>query len=111
MVTLALKKEVKFCTIEIRLQDALTAFRALLPSAKYLAEWSGRVWEADAENNGGFAGFFLIWSAPYSNYSLQLAAGPIKLKFKKSAPNDHFNPTGWAAMRSENTYGILLKGR
>ncbi len=44
--------------LEIRPQGALTAFKALLPCAKYFAEWFKRVWQPDADNNGGFAGFF-----------------------------------------------------
>ncbi len=38
--------------LEIRHQSAFSAFRALLPSANYSAEWSGRVWQPSADSNG-----------------------------------------------------------
>ncbi len=44
--------------LEIRLRSAFTAFRALLPSANYSAEWSGRVWQPFAYSIGSFGPLF-----------------------------------------------------
>jgi hypothetical protein len=52
---LALKNPRSSSGLEIRPQSAFTAFRALLPSANYSAEWSGRVWQPSADSNGHLA--------------------------------------------------------
>ncbi len=54
MVTLAfVKKHRSSIGLEIRPQSVFTAFRALLPSANYSAEVSGRVWRQPAANTNG----------------------------------------------------------
>ncbi len=45
--------------LEIRPKSAFTAFRALLPSANYSAEWSGPVWQPTADIKGHLAHFSL----------------------------------------------------
>ncbi len=54
--------------LEIRPLSAFSAFRALLPSANYSAEWSGRVWQPSADSNGLFAHHYCQQRAvtPYS---------------------------------------------
>jgi hypothetical protein len=56
VVTLALKKNPSYSIgLEIRPQSAFTAFRVLLPSANYGAEWSVGVWQPSADSNGHLA--------------------------------------------------------
>ncbi len=73
MGTLAFKKAYASIGLEIRPQSAFTAFRALLPSADYSAEWSSQVWQPAADNTviAVMRAFFNIWSVPNSQYSYQ----------------------------------------
>ncbi len=49
--------------VEIRPQSAFIAFRVLLPSANNSADWSGRVWQPSADNNGHLTLFFSNFEA------------------------------------------------
>jgi hypothetical protein len=49
--------------VEIRPQSAFLAFRVLLPSANNSADWSGRVWQPSADNNGHLTIFFSNFEA------------------------------------------------
>jgi hypothetical protein len=72
VVTFAfLKKTVSNFSLEIRPQSD-TAFRALLPSAKYPAEWSGGVWQPAADSNGRLARF--LKNLARSHYCQEQAA-------------------------------------
>ncbi len=73
---------------EIRPQSAFSAFRPLLPSANYSAEWSGRV----------------VWSHPTEKVWIQT----------KRALNCNYyllrlsQPTGWATLPSDNISGSFF---
>jgi len=85
--------------LEIRPQNAFTAFRALLPSENYSAEWSGRVWlwQLPADRNSRLAHFLKIWSALKNHYFQQRAVTP------------DWMGTG-AALPSENISGRFFHG-
>ncbi len=78
--------------LEIRPQSTFIAPRMLLPSANYSAEWSYRVWQPSADNNGNLSPFFKIFSAPNSHYCQQRAftPDPGSSNSKTRAPNCHY---------------------
>ncbi len=80
------KKSMSSIGKEFRRQSAFTAFRGLLPSANYSAEWSGWVWQPAADSNSCLAHFLKVVSAPNSHYS---HTWPSKLQFLKRAPNGY----------------------
>ncbi len=105
--------------LEMPKSASFTAFRALLPSANYSAEWSGRVWQP-AENSNGRLVHFFIWRAANSHYSLQRAPtpDPASLNLKKVRQTAILicswllYPTGWAGPISEDlSRRFLFKGR
>jgi hypothetical protein len=59
--------------LEIRPQSVFTAFMALLPSANYSSELTGRVWQPSAESNGRLAHFF----ASNGHFNLHRAVVPF----------------------------------
>ncbi len=68
--------------LEIRPQSAFSAFRALLPSANYSAEWSGRVWQTSADSNGCLAHYFCQQRLSHLTQKVQIQT--------KMAPNCHY---------------------
>ncbi len=73
--------------LEIRTQSGFAAFRALLPSANYSAEWSGRVWQPTSDCNCHLAHFFNnLKRDKQPLYSQQRA-----LIQNKSAPNCYYH--------------------
>jgi len=74
-------------------QSAFSAFRALLPSANYSAEWSGWVWQPSADSN---------FAAPEGCHTQSR-----KFEFKQNGRQTAIticrgltHPTGWAALPS-----------
>ncbi len=55
-------------------QSSFTAFRDLLPSENYSAEWSSWVWPPAADSNG--LTFLKTWRAPNGHFSQQRSATP-----------------------------------
>jgi hypothetical protein len=82
-----LKKPRSSIGTEIRPQSAFTAFRALLPSANYSAEWSGWEWQPVADSNGRMAHFLKILSElnRHYNHAQLTRQAPIL----KRAPNGY----------------------
>ncbi len=66
-------------SLEIWTQSAFTAFRVLLPSAYYSAEWSGRVWPPVADING-FLKFEVLQTAIIVSNKLQHPTHHVQVK-------------------------------
>ncbi len=57
--------------LEIRLQSAFTAFRALLSSVGYSARWFGRVWQPSADCNSRLVHLFEFEGLPHPAQQVQ----------------------------------------
>ncbi len=85
--------------LEIRPQSAFSAFRALLPSANYCAEWFGGVWQPSADSNG-LLGHITVsrWlSHPTLKVRIQTKRSQTAITICRGLSH----PTGWAALPSD----------
>jgi hypothetical protein len=69
--------------LEIRPQSAFSAFRALLPSANYSAEWSGPVWQQPSSLHMSF------WRTIFVSRGLSHLTQKAWIQTKR-APNFHY---------------------
>jgi len=77
--------------LKARPQSAFTAFRALLPSASYSAEWSGGVCQPVADKNDHLAHFLKIETRKTAIIvSSGLSHPAQEVQIQKSSPNCHY---------------------
>ncbi len=69
--------------LEIRPQSAFSAFRVLLPSANYSAEWPGRVWQPSADI------VITIWPTIIVSRGLSHLTQKVWIQTKR-VPNCHY---------------------
>ncbi len=90
-------------------QSIFTAFRALLPSANYSAEWSGLVWQPALMVVAVWRNLFWIWSTANSKFRLQEAATP-DLESSKSKEASQMAIFNWRAVALDWMARIALWG-